>query len=100
MNGGRVFYTALYHSMLMPSLFDDVGRPVSRLRRQDPYSSCTGHHHVYTNFSGWDIYRSEIPRCSPLIEPQRMQDMAQSVVLMDQQGGWMPRWPQINALHQ
>jgi predicted alpha-1,2-mannosidase len=25
-----------------------------------------------------------------------MQDMAQSIVLMYQQGGWMPRWPQVN----
>ncbi len=31
-----------------------------------------------------------------MIEPQRMEDMAQSVVLMYQQGGWIDRWPQIN----
>ena len=51
--------------------------------------------HVYANFSGWDIYRSEIPLLA-MIEPQRMQDMAQSIVLMYQQGGWIDRWPQIN----
>ena len=52
-------------------------------------------HHVYTNYSGWDIYRSEIPLLA-MIEPQRMQDMAQSIVLMYEQGGWIDRWPQIN----
>jgi predicted alpha-1,2-mannosidase len=88
-----VFYTALYHSLLMPSLFDDVdGRYLGFDGK--PHTVPAGHH-VYTNFSGWDIYRSELPLLS-MIEPQRMQDMAQSVVLMYQQGGWMPRWPQVN----
>jgi predicted alpha-1,2-mannosidase len=31
-----------------------------------------------------------------MLEPQRMQDMAQSVVLMYERGGWIDRWPQIN----
>jgi predicted alpha-1,2-mannosidase len=88
-----VFYTALYHSLLMPSLFDDVdGRYLGFDGKT--HTVPTGHH-VYANFSGWDIYRSELPLLS-MIEPQRMQDMAQSVVLMYEQGGWMPRWPQVN----
>jgi predicted alpha-1,2-mannosidase len=88
-----VFYTALYHSLLMPSLFDDVdGRYLGFDGRI--HAVATGHH-VYANFSGWDIYRSEIPLLS-MLEPQRMQDMAQSVVLMYERGGWIDRWPQIN----
>ena len=88
-----VFYTALYHSLLMPSLFDDAdGRYLGF--DGNVHTVATGHH-VYANFSGWDIYRSEIPLLS-MIEPQRMQDMAQSVVLMYEQGGWIDRWPQIN----
>lgn len=88
-----VFYTAIYHSLLMPSLFDDAdGRYLGF--DGEIHTVATGHH-VYANFSGWDIYRSEIPLLS-MIEPQRMQDMAQSVVLMYEQGGWIDRWPQIN----
>jgi len=88
-----VFYTALYHSLLMPSLFDDAdGR---YLGFDSKIHTVPTDHHVYANFSGWDIYRSEIPLLS-MIEPQRMQDMAQSVVLMYEQGGWIDRWPQIN----
>jgi predicted alpha-1,2-mannosidase len=88
-----VFYTALYHSLLMPSLFDDAdGRYLGF--DGNVHTVPTGHH-VYANYSGWDIYRSEIPLLS-MIEPQRMQDMAQSVVLMYEQGGWIDRWPQIN----
>lgn len=88
-----VFYTALYHSMLMPSLFDDAdGR---YLGFDGGIHSSPDGHHVYTNFSGWDVYRSEMPLLA-MIEPQRMQDMAQSIVLMYEQGGWIDRWPQIN----
>ena len=89
----RVFYTALYHSLMMPSLFDDAD---GRYRGfDDNIHPLSAGHHVYTNFSGWDIYRSEMPLLA-MIEPQRMQDMAQSIVLMYEQGGWIDRWPQIN----
>ncbi len=92
-NNQRVFYTALYHSLLMPSLFDDAdGRYLGFDGR---HHTLPAGHHVYTNYSGWDIYRSEMPLLA-LIEPQRMQDMAQSIVLMYEQGGWIDRWPQIN----
>lgn len=89
----RVFYTALYHSLLMPSLFDDTdGR---YLGFDGQVHTVAAGHHIYTNFSGWDIYRSEIPLLA-MIEPRRMEDMARSVVLMYEQGGWIDRWPQIN----
>ena len=88
-----VFYTALYHSLLMPSIFSDAdGRYLGfdgQIHHVDPG------HLIYANWSGWDIYRSELPLLA-MIEPARMEDMAQSVVLMYQQGGWIGRWPQIN----
>jgi len=90
----KVFYTALYHSLLMPSIFSDAdGR---YLGFDNQVHNVTAGHHIYSNFSGWDIYRSEVPLLA-MIEPQRMEDMAQSIVLMYQQGGWIDRWPQINV---
>jgi predicted alpha-1,2-mannosidase len=88
----RVFYTALYHSLLMPNVFDDSD---GRYLGFDGQIHSISGHHVYANFSGWDIYRSEMPLLA-MIEPARMQDMAQSIVLMYQQGGWIDRWPQMN----
>ena len=89
----RVFYTGLYHSLLMPSIFSDAdGRYLGfdkQIHRVAPG------HLIYGNYSDWDIYRSEMPLLA-LIEPRRMEDMAQSVVLMYQQGGWVGRWPAIN----
>lgn len=89
----RIFYTALYHSFLMPSLFSDAdGRYAGFDHRIHTISP---DHAVYTNISGWDIYRSQIPLLA-MLQPARLQDIAQSVVLMYQQGGWIDRWPQIN----
>ena len=89
----RVFYTALYHSLLMPSVFNDAdGR---YLGFDGKIHQAAPGHAVYANYSGWDIYRSEMPLLA-LITPRRFEDMCESVVLMDQQGGWIDRWPQIN----
>jgi len=88
-----VFYTALYHSLLMPSLYNDAdGR---YLGFDDRIHHVATGHNVYDNYSGWDIYRSQMPLVA-MIDPQRMQDIAESIVLMFQQGGWVGRWPQVN----
>ena len=89
-----VFYTSLYHCFLMPSVFSDVD---GRYLGFDNVVHQTGPGHpVYADYSGWDIYRTEAPLLT-LIEPQRMQDMCQSISLMYQQGGWIDRWPQANT---
>ncbi|HEV2576257.1 MAG TPA: GH92 family glycosyl hydrolase [Acidobacteriaceae bacterium] len=89
----KIFYTALYHSLMMPSIFNDAdGR---YLGFDDKVHQVAPGHLLYANYSGWDIYRSEIPLLA-MIEPHRMEDMAQSIVLTYQQGGWIDRWPQVN----
>ena len=89
----RVFYTALYHSLLMPNIFNDVdGR---YLGFDAEIHQAPAGHRIYANFSGWDIYRSEMPLLA-LIEPQRTEDMVQSIALMYKQGGWVGRWPRGN----
>ncbi len=88
-----VFYTALYHSLLMPNTFSDAdGRYLGF--DQQIHTMAAGRS-VYTNFSGWDVYRSEMPLLA-MIEPRRVQDMVQSIVLMYRHGGWIDRWPHIN----
>jgi predicted alpha-1,2-mannosidase len=78
---------------LMPSTYSDAdGRYLGF--DQHIHTIAPGHA-VYTNFSGWDIYRSQIPLLA-ILQPARLEDMAQSIVLMYQQGGWIDRWPQIN----
>lgn len=88
------FYTALYHTLLSPTLYSDVN---------GAYRGFDGKvHHVkpghaeYANFSGWDIYRTEIPLIA-LLAPNRVSDMMQSLVEAGRQGGWLPKWPLENG---
>jgi predicted alpha-1,2-mannosidase len=85
----RTFYTALYHALLAPRTFNDVG---------GDYIGMDGVVHQargrtqYADFSGWDIYRTEIPLLA-LIEPRRASDMVQSLLADAEQSGCLPRWP-------
>ncbi|MCL5283679.1 MAG: GH92 family glycosyl hydrolase [Armatimonadetes bacterium] len=88
------FYTSLYHVLLMPNTYSDVdGR---YLGFDDKIHHVAPGHIIYANFSGWDIYRTEVPLLA-LIEPRRLEDMCQSIVKMYQYGGWIDRWPQDNT---
>ena len=87
------FYTALYHALLDPSVFSDANGQYmgfdSKVHTVPPG------HEQYTNFSGWDIYRSEVPLLA-LLAPGRTSDMMQSLVNDAEQGGWLPKWPTAN----
>jgi predicted alpha-1,2-mannosidase len=90
----RIFYTAMYHALLFPSIFDDCdGRYIGY--DDVVHTVPAGHQHIYANYSGWDIYRSEWPLLT-LIEPDRVADMAQSIVAMYQQLGYIDRWAEAN----
>lgn len=84
------FYTALYHALLHPNVFSDSNdvymgfdRKLHRLKQ--------GQAAQYANFSGWDIYRSEIPLLALLV-PHRVSDMVRSLLNDQHQGGWLPKW--------
>ncbi|MGO9456046.1 MAG: GH92 family glycosyl hydrolase [Acidimicrobiales bacterium] len=90
----RVFYTALYHSLLFPSLLSD---------ENGDYPGLDGRVHVargtpqYTNISGWDIYRSEVPLLA-LLAPKIADAMVTSLIRDAQQdGGFLPRWEFVNV---
>ena len=80
--GDTRFYTALYHSLVAPNLFSDAdGRYVGFDRKVHR----TGRPH-YANFSGWDVYRSQIPLLA-LIAPDETADMMASLLRDADQGG-------------
>ncbi|MBR7831812.1 GH92 family glycosyl hydrolase, partial [Actinospica durhamensis] len=83
------FYTALYHALLEPSIFsDDNGNYLG----YDNKIHTTSHGQVqYANFSGWDIYRSEIPLLAVLV-PDETSQMVTSLLNDEAQGGWLPKW--------
>ncbi|HYE64789.1 MAG TPA: GH92 family glycosyl hydrolase, partial [Pyrinomonadaceae bacterium] len=88
----QVFYTALYHTLLHPNVFNDVnGDYIGFDDRVHQTRGCT----QYANFSGWDIYRSQIPLVA-LLMPEEASDMMQSLVVDAEQGGGLPIWPVAN----
>ncbi|MGC8560657.1 MAG: GH92 family glycosyl hydrolase [Phycisphaerae bacterium] len=87
------FYTSLYHSMLMPNTASDVNGKYMGF--DDRVHRMPSGHVDYMDYSGWDIYRSQMPLLG-LIAPSRTADICQSIVLMYKQGGWIGRWPQTH----
>ncbi len=89
------FYTALYHSLLHPNVFsDDNGQYMGVDGKVHTVDS--GHSAFYTNFSGWDIYRSQA-QLEALVDPQAASDTAQSMVDDYAQGGMLPKWMEDNG---
>ncbi len=87
----RIFYTALYHSLLFPSVFsDDDGRYIGFDHRVHTLSKGDVQ---YANFSEGDIYRSEVPLLAMLL-PGPTSQMVQSLRRDGSQtkGGFLPRW--------
>lgn len=83
------FYTALYRSMLAPTLYDDTD---GRYRGPDGniHTNTPGHAN-YGTFSLWDTYRAAHPLYT-LIAPGQASDMAMSLLRFGEQNGRLPVW--------
>jgi predicted alpha-1,2-mannosidase len=86
-----IFYTALYHTLLAPSLFSDVD---GRYRGMD-----TGIHSLpkgannYSTYSLWDTYRALHPLFT-LVQGRRAADLVQGLVRMSTESPLGPPiWP-------
>lgn len=88
----RIFYTALYHSLLAPNTFSDANGDYLGMDGQR-YNS--GNRVQYSSFSGWDTYRTQMPLLAMLM-PQRAGDMLQSLLNNYQHSGWLPKWSYAN----
>ncbi len=88
-----MFYTALYHVFTSPRTFSDVN---GQYLGMDGKIHNTDGRTQYTDFSGWDVYRSEIPLLSILM-PGRVDDMINSLLTDADQSGCLPRWPYANG---
>jgi predicted alpha-1,2-mannosidase len=84
------FYTALYHSLLDPSTFSDANGDY--LGFDDKIHTLPRGQVQYANYSGWDIYRDEVPLLAVVV-PQQTSQMMNSLLNDESQGGWLPKWP-------
>ncbi|MFD1768597.1 GH92 family glycosyl hydrolase [Sphingobacterium suaedae] len=84
----KIFYTALYHTMIAPSLFNDVNGDYMGADFK-PHRLDTGSN--YTTFSLWDTYRAAHPLMS-IIHPERVPDMVNTMLRIYQEQGKLPVW--------
>ncbi len=69
-----IFYTAMYHTMIAPSIFSDYGEPAR-----------------YTTFSLWDTYRAAMPLYT-ILHADRMNDVVNTFLEAYDKQGDLPVW--------
>lgn len=90
----HIFYTALYHSMLLPRVFSDASGSYPRFGAGGTIE--TAHSHVYyDDFSIWDTFRAVHPLLT-ILDPKISSDMVQSLIDKGEQGGFLPIYPAWN----
>lgn len=82
------FYTALYHTMLAPNIYQDVD---GRYRGMDLKIHQADDFEYYTVFSLWDTYRAAHPLYT-IIEKERTNDFIKTFLAKYEEGGIMPIW--------
>jgi len=91
-----VFYTSLYHSMIDPRVFTDVdGRYVGG---DGKIYNTDGKFTKRTIFSGWDVFRSQMP-LQTIINPGLTDDLLNSLITLAEQSGkeYFERWEFLNS---
>ncbi|PZP52044.1 MAG: alpha-mannosidase [Pseudopedobacter saltans] len=84
-----IFYTAMYHMYIAPSLFNDVNNDY---RGTDKKVYKNADFKNVTTLSLWDSYRAWAPFMT-IAEPEKVEDMVSSMLAIYQQQGRLPVWP-------
>jgi predicted alpha-1,2-mannosidase len=84
----RIFYTALYHTMVVPNTVSDADH---RYMGFDFKIHRAPGRVQYGNYSGWDVYRSWFS-LTAIDSPDVASDFAASLVADGEQGGALPKW--------
>lgn len=92
-NVRQTFYSAFYHAMVAPTLYNDADNSYRGADKQNHSASFQN----YSTFSMWDIFRAEAPLIT-LTEPERVNDMVRSMLTFYQQSPThaLPVWPVAN----
>ncbi len=83
----RIFYTALYHSMIFPGIYSDVDGTYRGMDQKIHYSESPN----YTVFSLWDTHRALHPLFT-IIQPEYNQELIRALLRKYDEGGILPMW--------
>lgn len=84
----KKFYTAMYHTMFAPSLFNDAN---GDYRGTDKKVYPKANFNNYTTFSLWDTYRAYHPLFT-IVQPDKVSDVINSFLAIYKQQGKLPVW--------
>ncbi len=90
-----IFYTALYHSKLLPRIFSDRGGTYPEFAGGGTTETASGFVY-YDDYSVWDTFRAVHPLLT-IFEPERDKDMVRSLIAKGEQGGFLPIFPAWNS---
>jgi len=99
--GGRqtndrvIFYTALYHAMLLPRVFSDRSGTYPRFAG-DGQTETASDFTYYCDYSIWDTFRAVHPLLT-ILDPDRDREMVRSLIAKGEQGGFLPIFPAWNS---
>ncbi|GGH02870.1 hypothetical protein GCM10007415_43730 [Parapedobacter pyrenivorans] len=85
----RIFYTALYHTAIAPTLYSDADSEYQNAKG-DIRSMADGASR-YTLFSLWDTFRALKPLFT-LTQPEKYTDMLNSMLAFHDENGLLPVW--------
>ncbi len=91
----KVFYTSLYHTQIDPRIFEDVdGNYIGGDSKTHQSKDFTKR----TIFSGWDVFRSQMP-LQTVINPILVSDMINSLVTLadEKNKDYLERWEFLNS---
>ncbi|MFA6245504.1 MAG: GH92 family glycosyl hydrolase [Mucilaginibacter sp.] len=90
-----VFYTSMYHTMIDPRVFEDVD---GRYWGGDGKAHTSNGFTKRTIFSGWDVFRSQMP-LQTIINPALVNDMVNSLVTLadEKDKNYLERWELLNS---
>ena len=83
-----IFYTALYHSQVAPTLFSDSN---GEFRLQNDSIAKTDNWDAYSTLSLWDTFRAENPLLN-IIQPEKVNDIIKSMLAYYDEQGSLPVW--------
>ncbi|MFF6996880.1 GH92 family glycosyl hydrolase [Streptomyces sp. NPDC008313] len=87
----RTFYSSLYRSFLAPNIGSDADGRYTGWDQKIHRTASDGGFTYYQNWSLWDTYRTQSQLLS-LLAPREARDMAISVIRIDEESGWLPKW--------
>jgi len=91
----RIFYTAMFHAMLLPRIFSDLDGSYPRFAGSGQIEHAQGFPY-YEDYSIWDTFRAVHPLFT-LLQPARETDMVRSLLAKGEQGGFLPIFPAWNS---